>query len=210
LTSRNEIIGYAMSFISALISCRQLSKQLLIRRAILFGSIARDDFNKDSDVDIFIDVYSSDLEEKVKDIVNERLKHFEQSKLNKTWKLKGIENQISCSVGMLQEWDLRTSVASDGVVLYGAFKDLSTDERPRYVLFMLESISDVTKRNRVVRKFIGRREKNFISKGLVKELHGTVLSSRAFMVPPEASERIARILGKENVEYRLFEGWLSE
>ena len=58
---QNELIAYAMDFASYLIS-----KVDGIHRIILHGSIARGDFDDESDIDLFIDVSDIKMEKKIK------------------------------------------------------------------------------------------------------------------------------------------------
>ena len=50
MAQKNELIAYAMDFSSYL-----LSKVSDIDKIILHGSVARGDFDEDSDIDLFID-----------------------------------------------------------------------------------------------------------------------------------------------------------
>ena len=56
---RNELIAYAMDFASYL-----ESKIEGINRIILHGSVSREDFDEESDIDIFIDTKEKNLKNK--------------------------------------------------------------------------------------------------------------------------------------------------
>ncbi len=53
MLEKNELIAYASDFVSYLLS---KFKEGEINRVILHGSIARGDFDEESDIDLFIDV----------------------------------------------------------------------------------------------------------------------------------------------------------
>ncbi len=50
--NRYELIAYAMDFCSFLLKSEMANE---IKKIILFGSVARGDFDSESDIDIFID-----------------------------------------------------------------------------------------------------------------------------------------------------------
>ena len=105
---RNELISYAMDFASYL-----ALKVADIDRILLFGSVARGDFDDESDIDLFID---ADLNPKE---VQPILGLYELSEENKKYKLEGIKNKISLKIGKLDEWKLKRSIISNGILLYG-------------------------------------------------------------------------------------------
>ena len=111
----NSLKAFAVDFVSFLI--QHLDSLEGIRNIILFGSIARGDFDKDSDIDIFIDT-------KDKKITTDKIvsDFYQSQKYLKYWKLLGIENTINCKVGNLDKWELKRSIISNGIVLYGKYK----------------------------------------------------------------------------------------
>jgi len=86
---KNNLISYAMDFASHL-----LSKEENINRIILHGSVARDDFDEESDVDLFIDA-----DEKLGKKINKILDNYYKTKKFKEWELKNIINPISVITG---------------------------------------------------------------------------------------------------------------
>ena len=112
MSKRNELTAYALDFVSYLIS-----KTDKIDRIILYGSIARNDFDEQSDIDLFIDT-----KEKVTQKI---LDNYYKTKKYKEWELKGISNPISIITGGLdsKEWqDLKRSITNTGIILFGKYK----------------------------------------------------------------------------------------
>src|SRR3989344_7039387 len=111
MKSRNELVAYAMDFASYLIL-----KVDNINRIILHGSIARDDFDEASDIDIFIDTNKKN-EKRIKSILED---YYKTNKF-KEWKLKGIDNSFSIITGNLDsnEWkNLKRAIMNTGIILY--------------------------------------------------------------------------------------------
>src|SRR3989338_11413321 len=98
---KNELAAYAMSFASFVMASEAGNK---INNIILFGSVAKNEFDKESDVDIFIDTDAKEKE------ILKHLRLFYESQHMKTWRLIGIENEISLHVGQLDKHPLKRSI----------------------------------------------------------------------------------------------------
>lgn len=198
--NRIELISYTQNFLSFLFRDEQI-KESLIKNVILFGSVARGDFDEKSDIDLFVNLYKKEREETIKKIVNRRLEKFYKSEEFRKWALRGIKNEINIKVGVLEEWDLKKSIISEGISLYDEYKE--PPEGRRYFLFTFLPIKPVEKRNKVIRKLFGRKDYN--KKGLVERKNGRKLTPRSFIIPFESIESVKSILDKENVDYQFFE-----
>src|SRR3989338_1392656 len=109
---RNELIAFSMEYASYL-----MRKTISIESIILFGSVARGDFDKESDIDIFVSVRNSRKTDK--DIVRKATNEFYGTKTFEKWQMLGIKNYFSVIVGNINsdEWaDLRRSIMTDGVL----------------------------------------------------------------------------------------------
>ena len=125
---KTEIYSYVYDFLSRLI---ERLEEDSIRSIIVFGSVARGDFDKESDVDIFIDTAKEDVSSMVKKALNEFYSHSRG-----TWVLRGIENQIVPIVGDLnsEKWsNLKKEIISNGIVIYGRYQELPNNIKS-YVL----------------------------------------------------------------------------
>ncbi|MEK6890504.1 MAG: nucleotidyltransferase domain-containing protein [Nanoarchaeota archaeon] len=199
--NKEDLIGYTESFISFVMS--EIGKS--VNQIILFGSVARGEFDKKSDIDLFFDVKREDrlnIEENLK----KRLSKFYKSKLFEIWKLKGIENVISIHVGVLNEWKLKRSIISDGIILYGKYKE-APENLKHYLLIVNEPIKDIAKRNKIIRKTIGRKEKAYTKEGVLKKANGKIISQRVIMVPIEDSKQIIDLFHREKVSFKIYEFW---
>ena len=128
---RNELVSYAMSFAAFLIRGRDISEN--ISKIILFGSVARGDFDKESDIDIFVE---TKLQEK---IIQKQLGLFNESKIMESYRLSGVQNEIVLKVGALDKWKgLKESIAEDGIALYGKYEEMPKELR-HFTLFRISA-----------------------------------------------------------------------
>ena len=152
MLNREDLISYAMDFSSYLIRNNKN-----IRKIILYGSIARGDFNKNSDIDLFIDI-----DEKQEKNIKKIEENFYESESYKKWKLKGLSNEISLLMGDLEgsEWkNLKRAIINTGILLYGKYKS-NIEKINQYVLFTFENIKPESKRVSVHRKLFGFKINN--------------------------------------------------
>lgn len=204
LNYEKELVAYATAFVSF-----ALPKLEWIKEIILFGSVARGDATKESDIDLFFNIEKIEHEERIKEIIGKEIDKFYKSKMAEIWFLKGIKNLIKINVGVLDEWKLKRSIISDGIVLYGNYKE-SPENLKGFVQFNLKPIKDIARRNKIIRNLFGRKEKNYLTKGLVEKLNGKKLSPLSFIVPLENTKDIIRVLEEEKINYTLFEFWTDK
>src|SRR3989338_5203142 len=115
--NKYNLVSYALDFVSFLLRRKEIANK--IDRIILFGSVARGDFDRDSDVDLFIDS-SASIEKDATTILN----LYNKSKQKEIWELRGIKNAISLKTGRIAKWKLiKRSVLTDGLVLYGKYEE---------------------------------------------------------------------------------------
>ena len=199
-----ELVAYALAFISFI-----LPKIENIKEIILFGSVARGEADKDSDIDLFFDLESEKDEEKIKRLIELSLKKFYSSKIAETSLVKGLNNPIKANIGNLSKWKLKRSIISDGISLYAKYKEIPKNLR-RYAIFTISPVKDIAKRNKIIRKLFGRKEKNYNAKGIIEELKGKRLSTTGFIIPLEHSKEILELLSKEKIDYSFFEFWTDK
>lgn len=199
-----DIIGYGLSFVSFI-----FPKLEGIKEIILFGSVAREEAIKESDVDLFFNINNKDKEKEIKKIIQFELGKFYKSKIAEIWSNKGIKNEIKVQIGKLEEWKLKRSIISDGIILFSKYKK-SPEKLKAYVYFNINPISEVAKRNKILRKLFGRKEKGYDGKGLVEELMGKPQSLWSFFVPLENSKEIEKFFHDEKVSYKFFEIWTDQ
>ncbi len=196
--NHRELIGYALSFAGFVLP------KIQVDEIILFGSVARSEADKGSDIDLFFNVRQG--EDGLKEKLKKEIERFYETKIAEIWNLKGIRNPIKVEVGNLEEWKLKRSIISDGIVLYGKYKSMP-EKVKGFVHFNLKPIKDITKRNRVLRKIFGREEKGYSAKGEIEKANGKKLSATSFIIPAEKSKDIIKLLNSEKVDYSFFEFW---
>ncbi|MBI5072978.1 nucleotidyltransferase domain-containing protein [Candidatus Woesearchaeota archaeon] len=181
---------------------REKNVQEKIKIIYLFGSVARGDFDKESDIDVFIDVEKKN-EGFIKRASQSALKKLYAIE-GKKWELKGIVNPLAIKVGTLEEWDLRESIEREGIILFG---QSSATKMQKYLLFSLIHPQAPKKRIYIIRTLFGRMEKEYSDQGLVQKYNGKILSPRIFIVPVLALKGITQFLAEEKVEYEIEEIW---
>ena len=177
-----------------------------INKIILFGSVARGDFNPESDIDLFIDA-----DKRLEKEINNLLLLFKFSEAQKVWEMKKVTNGLSLKVGSLSQWGLRREVISSGIILYGKFQELP-EKTKYYALFQIESGNKkVAHQMRIWRKLYGYTQKigkkRYTFKGLIDQFQGRKLGKAVFIVPMENRREVIVFLNKSKVKYSIHELW---
>ena len=203
MKDQTQLIGYALSFASFLLDSKIGDK---INKIILFGSVARGDFNPESDIDLFIDA-----DKRLEKEINNLLLLFKFSEAQKVWEMKKVTNGLSLKVGSLSQWGLRREVISSGIILYGKFQELP-EKTKYYALFQIESGNKkVAHQMRIWRKLYGYTQKigkkRYTFKGLIDQFQGRKLGKAVFIVPMENRRKVIVFLNKSKVKYSIHELW---
>ncbi len=194
-----ELIAYASAFVSFVLP------KIEVEEIILYGSVARKESSAESDIDLFFNVKKDIRREKI----NALMAKFLKSEVQKVWKNKGIKNAIRVESGNLEKWKLKRSIISDGMLLYGKYKEIPKESTP-FMLFTISVIKDITKRNRIARWLFGRKENNYLVKGIVEEYGGKKLAPTSFIIPLAKAHEIIKKLSSEKVDSRFFEIWTDQ
>jgi len=195
----SETLAYTSSFVSFLM--RKLGERIKdIDRIIVYGSVAKGDAVKTSDVDIFIDT-KNDLKKEVNNIVDE----FYKSREALLFKAKGIENEINVKIGELKKWkELHRSIASTGITLWGRYE---TREKPigsqHKIIFYWDKIDK--NRGAFLNKIYGFKSGEKRYPGLLEKTGGMKIGKSSIMVPIEYREEIIRLLKKYGVHAKNIE-----
>jgi len=195
-----EIIAYAGHFVSFLL--QNIEKKALenIKEIILFGSAARGDASKASDVDIFINVFREDktTEKPVQAIVK---KFYASAQFKGYWKLLGVENEIKCIVGKLEKWkELEPSIISNGLLLYGKYTGLAKGKA--FVLVYWGKVRPESKRVLLSKKLYGYAYKNKKYQGFLESAEAVKLGSNCLLVPLENSKAVMQVFKDLKVQAR--------
>lgn len=203
--NKHELIAYAMDFCSFLLRSEIGGD---INRIILFGSVARGDFDDESDIDLFID---TEKRKRVDETAKKVLKSFEISEVNEKWRLKGLKNALSLKIGKIEKWELYRSVISSGILLYGRFEEMPKGAK-YYSLFVLNfSKMDRNKKIKIWRELYGYKQKSgeklFVSKGFLEEVLGKKIKRSVIAVPAENKTKILDFIKRKKIKYSIFEIW---
>ena len=173
--------AYASYFVSYLLD--NINKKSLnnIRRIVLFGSVARDEATKNSDIDLFIETSnkSKTFENEIKKI----LEKFYQSRESSLFKTKGIDSKINIKSGVLKDWnEIYTTIASEGIVLYGYYE---AKELPSGVKHFIIIFWDKIEKNRgaFLNKIYGFKIKEKRYEGLLSKFNGKKLGKSSILIP---------------------------
>ena len=195
----SDVQAYASTFASFLM--RKLGDNIKdIDRIILYGSVAKGNAMKNSDVDIFIDT-KKDLKKEVSDIIDE----FYKSREALLFKTKRIENEINVKTGELKNWrELHRSIISTGVTLWGRYEALEKPIGSQHkIIFYWDKIDK--NRGAFLNKIYGFKsgEKRYI--GLLEKINGGKIGKSSIILPIEHKEEIIGLLKKYGVHAKTIE-----
>ena len=198
MATRNELIGYAMDFAALLVS------RVTVDKIILYGSVARGDFDRGSDVDLFISI-----KEKIQFDVDRAIIDFQKTQKAHAWRLKGVGNQISCVVGDLDssQWrDLKRAMLVDGLVLFGKYTS-AAENIHQYSLICFEGIKPESKRVTITRALFGFRLGKRQYLGLAAQ-YGIIKCGRgSILVPALAVHMVKSLFKSHHVTVRIYDVW---
>lgn len=174
-----------------------------IERIILYGSAARGEAGKESDVDIFIEAKKpiKKFEKEIKEIEEK----FYQSREAVLFKTKGIDNKFSIKIGKLKDWkDLYRSIASTGIVLYGPYeaKELPSGVEHFLIIFWEKIVKN---RGSFLNKLYGVTIRGRHYPGLLLKYNGKKLGKSCIMMPIQYKEEIFKLLKHHQVKARILD-----
>jgi len=194
------IKAYASYFVSYLLL--NIKDDSNINKIILFGSVAKNQANKESDIDIFIDVIkkSKTFENQIQRILNE----FYKSREAILFKTKGIDNKINLIIGKLDEWkDIKKSIESTGIILYGQYFSVSISKNRKYILISWEKIGK--NRGAFLNRVYGVKVNKKHYSGIIEQFNGKKIGKSSIMLPIEYKDKIFPLLEKYKVNAKIIE-----
>lgn len=193
--------AYASAFASYLI--RFLENSSLLNSIILYGSVAKSQSTKESDIDIFIDIKKET--KKAKGKINKILDNFYRSKESIIFKLLGVENGISLIIGKLDNRPgLKRSILSDGFYLWSKVqarqKAIGTEHK---VIFFWDHVGK--SRTAFLNKLYGYKTKGLVYKGLLERWPATKLGKSCILIPIKNRDEFIEIAKKYRVNAKAVE-----
>ena len=191
--------AYASYFVSYLIA--NIKELENIDRIILFGSVARNEATKDSDIDIFIELKKKN--KKISREIEELLENFYKSREALLFKAKGMDNKINLIVGKLDEWrELKNSIESTGILLYGKFIS-SEIKGKKYIIIFWDKIEK--NRGAFLNKIYGFKIKGRKYAGLIEKFEGRKLGKSSVMIPIEHRDEFLKPIKNYKVNAKFIE-----
>ncbi|MCK4429018.1 MAG: nucleotidyltransferase domain-containing protein [Candidatus Aenigmarchaeota archaeon] len=208
---RKEILSYTYNFISLLMD--KIENEL--DSIILFGSVARGDFDEKSDIDLFINVRPKVNTKKMQKIVNSALNEFEDIVLHR-WSLRGINLPIKCIIGSLNSdrWSaLRREIISSGITVFGRYKELPGNLKQSIIFSFQVSSLEPKDKVKVIRLLYGykskKKQKEYKHRGILEEVDGFKLNRGAIAAPLESYQKIYDFFRKNKVKFKVREVWME-
>lgn len=193
------IRAYASYFASYLLA--NLKEKENIKKIILFGSAARNEATKESDVDIFIEIRKES--QKIKKEIEKILESFYKSRESLLFKSKGIDNKINLIIGRLDKWrDLKKSIESTGIVLYGKYVSRGVSEKKHVIIFWNKIEKN---RGAFLNKIYGVKVKGKHYSGLIEKLTGKKLGKSCIIIPIESKDEILKLIKTHKVHAKIIE-----
>ena len=199
-TQTINTIAYCYNLLSFAFQKSEISKK--IHAVHLFGSAVRSELTKRSDIDLFVECAKED-EEAVQRGMESAIITFISSQDYEKWKFMKHVYPFSIQAGNLQEWDLKTSILSEGITLYTKRPYALTGKRS--VLFVMTYPKEKKKYIKIRRMLFGRDEEYYKEKGIVYQKKGKKIGPNVFIIPKEEQMRIIDLLAEQKVSYAMKE-----
>jgi len=194
-----KLVAYAMDAASFIV--QHVTRPELIKNIILFGSVARGDDGKESDIDLFIDIPPA--QKRFDALLRKTIQLFEESaKAKQYWNLLSIGRPISLKIGAYAKWkELHTSIASNGILLYGKFNPKT--KGAHNAVFVWENVQPNSTRVSLNKKLFGFKQKGHTYAGLLSQYNGTRLGKGCIIVPGENAQLFHDLFKKERITVRI-------
>ncbi len=191
--------AYASYFVSYLLA--NLKDADVIEKIILFGSVAKDEAGKDSDIDIFIDLKKET--NKIRKEIENILEGFYKGREALLFKAKGIDNKINIIIGDIDKWkELKSSIESTGVLLYGRYVPAGAKGAKHAIIFW-DSIGK--NRGAFLNKIYGFKIKGKRYEGMSEKFGGKKLGKSSIIIPIEHLDDFLKVIKYYNVHAKVIE-----
>ncbi len=206
------IFAYIYDFISFVFE-NDMKKE--IKNIILYGSVASGEFDEQSDIDIFVDVWDSRKKTQIESKIKEQLGKFED-RAARVWYPRGIKNNFSIIVGNLSsnEWkNLEYDMISNGILLYGKFEKMP--EKTQHMVLITFSLNKLkqTDKMKLIRELYGYESKKngrgYKKTGLLDSCGGIKASSNSVLIPIEKIKEFRKLFSKFKITPQMREIWLK-
>lgn len=197
----NSLISYTLGFVSYIMENLDRDETKKIKKIILFGSLIRERIEKTSDIDIFVDVIRTDekLEQKIQRL---RESFFRSPRYKEYWKLLNIKNEFQIFVDKLDNYKLKESIISQGIILYGRYVDVPRGHKLK-TLFFWKNVKPEIKRVNLFRKLFGYAYKGKRYSGLVQKRDGEHITKNCIVVESEFENEFLNIFRSMKIPVKI-------
>lgn len=199
------IISYLYDFLSDLMNSLNNKK---INQIILFGSVAKNDFDEESDIDLFIDT-----EENIEKEYKNALFNFEK-RSERTWKLKDVNYPINSIRDNLkkEKWnDLRQEISSNGIILYGKYKKESKELQHKIIITYSIKKLNINKKMKIIRELNGykniKNKKEYVQKGLIEKTNSKKIDTNTIIIRYDYLDEFKQVFKENKVDYIIKDIW---
>ncbi len=175
---KNDMISAYASAFASYMAVNLEENISSVNSIILYGSVARNEADASSDVDIFVDA-DKNIEMAVEKIVS----NFRQSKQFLWFKASGVQNEIRVKVGKLTEWEeLHRSISSTGIVLWSRFEAKEKPSGTRHkIIFYWDKIGK--NRGAFLNKLYGFKANGKRYAGILEKTGGFRMGKSCILIP---------------------------
>ncbi|MBI2667112.1 nucleotidyltransferase domain-containing protein [Candidatus Woesearchaeota archaeon] len=196
---KSKLVPFAMDIASFLLEKTEERKN--IKNIILFGSVAREEAEKQSDIDLFIDLNEENpkMEQELKKYVE---KFYQTIKYQQYWKLLGIQQEVKLTTGKLSSWkELLPSIVANGITLYGKFT--SEMQGKHQAIFFWENVSPNAKRVAFNKKMFGYTQHKKKYPGLLSRYQGQRMGKGCVIVDLHFAQEIHKLFKNSNISVKI-------
>lgn len=207
--NKNELLSYIYDFIRFLTA----NNKGELPEVILFGSVARGDFHKDSDIDLFINVKNKSEQKEIEQIVKKTRIEFETA-ASDSWHLKGINFPIRAIVGNLdsERWSaLKREIISTGRVIYGRYQELPGKLNHHYLLsFDLKNLlpKNKVKFIRMLYGYESRKEHKVYRRTGILQDKGIKINQNTLLISIEQYKVFLGLFKQFKIKHQVREIWM--
>jgi predicted nucleotidyltransferase len=198
------INAYASAFVSYLVA--SLKENISsVDNIILYGSVARNEAEEVSDVDIFVD-----SNKKIDKEIEKTVSDFRSTKQFLWFKANGIQNEIRVKSGKLANWkELHRSISSNGIILWSHFepkeKPIGTKHK---IIFYWNEIGK--NRGAFLNKLYGFRANGKKYAGLLEKWGGFRMGKSCVIIPIKHKSEMTEFLKSYKVNAKNMEVFSME
>ena len=204
----NKYKNYAISGVCHILEKLPEKVSEKINNVILFGSVAQNTANAKSDVDLFFDVDLNKTQRKnLEKLLHKNADDFYLSNKALNYKLEGVDNKINIIVGKLDEWDLKRSIISTGIVLLGRYESSVEKSRMRQN-FIISWETPRKNRGAFLNKLYGYSMGKKHYHGMSDKYGCTKVGKSALIVPSEHRLKFTSHMEKYGTGYKIIEIFL--